>query len=53
MHAIASSLGAKAQGDEGELYGPDGAPVEEEAHVELEFEADESDRKKLWWKIWE
>lgn len=53
MHAIAVSLGAKVQGDEGELYGPDGAAVEEEAHVELASEADEPAPKKPWWKIWD
>jgi hypothetical protein len=47
------SLGAKVQGDEGELYGPDGAAIKEEAHVELASEAVQPAPKKPWWKIWD
>jgi hypothetical protein len=55
MYAIASSLGAKVQGDEGELYGPDGASVEEKAQMKTKFaEASLTEpRRKPWWKFWE
>ena len=52
MHAIASSLGAKVQGDEGELYGPDGASVAEEATKQAEPSVI-APHKKPWWKFWE
>lgn len=53
MYRIASSLGAKVQGDEGELYGPEGTSEQKEAQVEPEVESSlTAARKKPWWKIW-
>ena len=45
MHQIASTLNAWVQGDEGEVYGPDGKCQETHASIS-------SSRHKPWWKFW-
>jgi len=46
MYKIATSLNAKVQGDEGEIYGPDGKPEGTDA-------SSSASRQKPWWKFWE
>jgi len=46
MYQIASSLSARVQGDEGEVYGPAGEPEATTAPAS-------GARRKLWWKLWE
>lgn len=45
MHRIASSLGARVQGDEGEEYGPDGLPKGAAPRSSV-------DAGRPWWKFW-
>ncbi|PDS34454.1 hypothetical protein CO665_30965 [Rhizobium anhuiense] len=45
MWSIAQRLGAKVQGDDGELYGPDGNQI-----VEIASTATIS--KRAWWRFW-
>lgn len=50
MHRVAVALGARLQGDEGELYGPDGASNRGEIR---QGAAESLKRPKApWWKIW-
>lgn len=48
MHSIATSLGARVQGDEGEEYGADG---KEKQHAS-EGRSVTSSGKKPWWQFW-
>jgi hypothetical protein len=45
MHAIASKLHAKVQGDDGEQYGPDGRLEEVDS-------PSGAHREKPWWRFW-
>ena len=45
MHQIATMLGAKVQGDEGEEYGPGGQPIDTAT-------SSSAPAKKPWWKFW-
>jgi hypothetical protein len=46
MSLIATRLSAKVQGDEGELYGQDGNPIDEEASTHSNLGL------KPWWRFW-
>jgi len=48
MHQIASSLGARVQGDEGEEYASNGEPVESTAHAQQTG----TSTKREWWQFW-
>jgi len=46
MHLIARQLSAKVQGDEGEVYGPEGQPIGERTPAPAPANG------KSWWKFW-
>ncbi len=50
MHAIASALGAKVQGDDGEVYDSVGQSNWQE--LNSNHESTHDIRKKPWWKLW-
>lgn len=50
MHAIASALGARVQGDEGELYDADGQPRAPETADRPPAAAGAP--RRPWWKFW-
>ena len=49
MHRIATSLGGKVQGDEGEEYAANGSPVQDVVDGSSNVEAS----KNPWWRFWD
>jgi hypothetical protein len=47
MYEIAAALSARVQGDDGELYGPDGQPLPDNQQTYLIAEAAEGERERL------
>ena len=47
MHAVALALGARVQGDEGELYGPDGEQL-----ADSSTSSSTASESRPWWKFW-